>query len=42
MEECERCGIQIFGDIFDCKICGNTVCDSCINDNLNTCLECVE
>lgn len=42
MQECERCGIQIFNDVFDCKECGNVVCDDCINGNLDTCLECVE
>lgn len=41
IQECDMCGVQIFGDIFECEECDNVVCDDCININLDTCIDCV-
>lgn len=43
MQECDKCGIQIYNDVFDCKYCRRTLCEDCIdNYDLEICGDCIK
>lgn len=41
---CDRCGVQIYSDIYDCSNidCNKTVCEDCYNEEEELCIDCLE